>query len=353
MGLFKAKTRRINLALQGGGAHGAFTWGVLDRLLEDEFVEIDTISATSAGAVNAVALASGLEADGRQGARAKLTTIWEKIYKAGVPAFLRFNPLLAGITQMGNVASASMAQFEITKKQFAQVLSPYEFNPLGLNPLAAILKNNIDFARLRRGSKVELMISATEMATGRAHIFRRHEMTADMILASACLPSVHQAVRVGERYYWDGGFSANPDLLTVAREARCGDTVIVMLNPARCDDVPTGAQAIAAQVNRITFNQPLLRDIRLIEELRCTGLCPTALASGAQKRLLRHRFHLIEAAKYTARLSPQSKLKPDWDLFVHLFEAGRAETESWLGRHRADLGRRASVDLARTFLAPY
>ena len=159
-------------------------------------------------------------------------------------------------------------------------------------------------------------------------------------------------MRIGERYYWDGGFSANPDLVTVAREARSGDTLIVMLNPARCEELPTGTQAIAAQVNRITFNQPLLRDIHLIEALRGTGLCPKALASSEHKRLVRHRFHLIEAAKYTARLSPQSKLKPDWDLFVHLFDAGRAETESWLGRHRTDLGRRASVDLARKFLAP-
>src|SRR5204863_6392064 len=198
---------RVNLALQGGRAHGAFTWGVLDRLLEDEELKICWVSATSAGAVNAVALASGLLGGDRRAARAKLRSVWEAVHKAGVPDLLRLNPFLFGLSRAPQLAHV------------ASLWSPYEFNPLGFDPLRRLLTDAIDFAKLRESSPVELLIAATEVASGRARIFRGEEVTVDAVLASACLPALHHAVEIEGVAYWDGGFSANPDLRTVAMES--------------------------------------------------------------------------------------------------------------------------------------
>src|SRR3990170_2863007 len=209
---------RVNLALQGGGAHGAFTWGVLDRLLEDDQVQIGWISATSAGAVNAVALASGLLAGGQEGARQKLRHVWEAVHKAGVPDLLRLNPFLFGLSRAPQLA------------QMASLWSPYEFNPLGFDPLRRLLSESIDFEKLRKNSPIELLIAATEVATGRSRIFRRRELTVEAVLASSCLPTLHHAVEIDGVSYWDGGFSANPDIKTLAMESPVEDTLIVQLN---------------------------------------------------------------------------------------------------------------------------
>ena len=199
----------LNLALEGGGAHGAFTWGVLDRLLEDEMVDIAWISATSAGAVNAVALAAGLAQDGRTGARAKLRAVWEAVAKAGVPDLVRLNPWLASISRSNTLA------------QVASLFSPYDFNPLGFDPFRKLLEDHIDFGELRTTSGPQLLLAATDASTGRPRLFRRREITVEAVLASACLPTLHHAVSIDGRAYWDGGFSANPDLLTLgARESR-------------------------------------------------------------------------------------------------------------------------------------
>ena len=196
--------QKINLALQGGGAHGAFTWGVLDRLLEDQAIEIGWISATSAGAVNAVAVAAGLADGSRDAARANLRRVWEAVYNAGVPDLLRLNPFLYGLSR-----SSSMAQV-------ASLWSPYDFNPLGFDPLRRLLMETVDFDKLRAKSPVELLIAATEVATGKARLFRRAGITVDAVCASCCLPTLHHAVEIDGAAYWDGGFSANPDLVTLA-----------------------------------------------------------------------------------------------------------------------------------------
>jgi NTE family protein len=333
------RTRRLNLALEGGGAHGAFTWGVLDRLLEDEVLDVGWISATSAGAVNAVALAAGLVEGGRAGARARLRAVWEAVAKAGVPDLLRNNPWLAGISRSQALA------------QVASLFSPYDFNPLGFDPFRKLLEAHVDFAVLRTTRGPELLIAATDVATGRPHLFRRRELTVQSVLASACLPTIHHAVAVEGRAYWDGGFSANPDIVTLARESPVGDTLIVKLNPLRSDGVPTSAREISARINQITFNQPMLRDIEVIETVRAHARRWPRMAISADARLARHRFHLIEAGRFTSTLAPESKAKPDIELLTYLHGAGRSETEKWLARSRASIGRRATVDLARHFLS--
>ncbi len=328
---------RVNLALQGGGAHGAFTWGVLDRLLDEDSIDFGWVSATSAGAINAVAMAAGLADNGRAGAKAHLRGMWEAILKAGVPDFLRLNPFLFGLTRSFAAAHATM-------------WSPYDFNPLGFDPLRKLITETIDFEAVRAYGEIDLLIAATEVATGRPRLFRRRELTPDAVLASACLPTLHHAVEIEGVAYWDGGFSANPDIVTLACESPVADTLIVQLNPTVRPGLPTGAREIAGRVNSLTFNAPLRRDIDVI-------LAARELSRGGIRRKSRlsalagHRFHLIEGGRHTAALSPDSKMKPDLALFTRLHQAGREETEAWLERHGGAIGRRETVDLAAHFLA--
>jgi NTE family protein len=332
------RQQRLNLALEGGGAHGAFTWGVLDRLLEDETLDIAWISATSAGAVNAVALAAGLLGGGRPGARATLRAVWEAVAKAGVPDLVRLNPWLAGISRSNALA------------QVAQLFSPYDLNPLGFDPFRKLLEAHVDFGLLRTRPGPQLLIAATDVATGRPRLFRRRELTVEAVLASACLPMLHHAVTVDGQAYWDGGFTANPDLLTLGRESPVGDTLIVKLSTVDRDGVPTSAREIAGRINQITFMQPMLRDIEVIETVRrLTSRWMSGNAPG-DARLARHRFHLIEAGRFTGALPPESKGKPDIELLTYLHGAGRSETEKWLARHRGSVGRKETVDLAKHFL---
>jgi NTE family protein len=332
------RQQRLNLALEGGGAHGAFTWGVLDRLLEDETLDVAWISATSAGAVNAVALAAGLVEDGRNGARAKLRAVWEAVAKAGVPDLVRLNPWLAGISRSNALA------------QVAQLFSPYDFNPLGFDPLRKLLEDNIDFVGLRGSAGPELLIAATALSTGRPRLFRRKEMTVEAVLASACLPMLHHAVVIDGQAYWDGGFSANPDLLTLGRESPVADTLIVRLSAPDPNGAPMSAREIAGRVNQMTFMQPMLRDVEVIEAVRRHCSRWMRLRSTADARLASHRFHLLEAGRFTGALPPETKSKPDIELLTYLFTAGRGETEKWLARDRDSVGQKATVDLGAHFL---
>jgi NTE family protein len=324
--------------LEGGGAHGAFTWGVLDRLLEDETIDVGWISATSAGAVNAVALAAGLAEAGRAGARAKLRAVWEAVAKAGVSDLLRSNPWLAGISKSNAVA------------QMASLFSPYDFNPLNFDPFRKLLETHVDFALLRTSAGPELLIAATDVATGRPRLFRRAEMTVQSVLASACLPTIHHAVSIDGHAYWDGGFSANPDLVTLGRESPVGDTLIVKLNSIDKPGVPMTSREISARINQITFNQPMLRDVEVIETVRACSRWSRWM-NVPDARLARHRFHLIDAGRFTGALAPESKGKPDIELLTYLHGAGRSETEKWLARNLSSIGRRATVDFTKDFLA--
>jgi NTE family protein len=333
---------RLNLALQGGGAHGAFTWGVIDRLLEDEELNISWVSATSAGAVNAVAIASGLSEGGKTSARNKLRGVWEAVHKAGVPDLMRLNPFFYALSRTPQLA------------QMASLWSPYEFNPLGFDPLRRLLSESIDFAKLRTSSPIELLIAATEVASGRARIFRRHELTVEAVLASACLPTLHHAVEIDGVAYWDGGFSANPDIKTLAMESPVEDTLIVQLAPMvrTAAGSLTGVREISQHVNRLAFNAPLIREVELIETVRECWQGRIGGPRGKYAKLATHRFHLIEAGRYTSALSPESTMKPEWSMLNYLFGAGRDEADKWLGLHRASIGKRSTVDLKERFLTP-
>jgi NTE family protein len=332
--IFKRRYQ-INLALQGGGAHGAFTWGVLDRLLQDEAVDFGWMSATSAGAVNAVAVAAGLVEGGREGARQKLRDVWDAVQQAGVPDLLRLNPFLASMSRSGTLA------------HMASMFSPYDFNPLGFDPLRKLLETHIDFARLRATKGQELLIAATEIATGQSRLFRRHEITVDAVLASACLPSIHHAVEIEGRAYWDGGFSANPDFLTPAHESPIGDTLIVQLNAFAKLSKPTSARDIAGHINHLTFNQSYLAQIGQLELALETPTRWFRASGHRTHKLAQHRFHLIEAGRITGNLSDDSKGKPEQALLSYLHAAGINQAGKWLDRHREDIGRRDTAELVR------
>lgn len=329
------KRTELNLALQGGGAHGAFTWGVLDRLLEDDGLEFGWISGTSAGAVNAVALASGLAEGSRIKARENLFKVWQAVHKAGVPDLTRFNPFLYGLSRSQSLA------------QVASLWSPYEFNPLGFDPLRRILTEHVDFEALRSKPGVELLIATTHVPTGRARLFRRSELTLEAVLASACLPTVHHAVEIDGAAYWDGGFSANPDIVTLAVESPVADTLLVTLSPLVIDEHPMSVRDISNHATRLTFNAPLLRDVEVIMAVRETA--GSILPKGRLAPLARHRFHLIDASPVTATLSPESSIKPDWPMITYLHGAGRSSAETWLQTARPYIGRSETIDLGRHF----
>jgi len=326
----------INLALQGGGAHGAFTWGVLDRLLEDDKITFSWVSATSAGAVNAVALAAGLAEGSREKAREKLFKIWQAVDKAGVPDLTRFNPFLNGFVGSNQFTS-----------QMAAMWSPYEFNPLGFDPLRRLITEHVDFELIRAKSPVELLIAATHVPTGRARLFRHDEITVEAVLASACLPMLHHAVQIDGSAYWDGGFSANPDLVTVGSESPVGDTLLVMVAPRVIDTMPTTARDISNYTNRLTFNAPLQRDIEIITSVRETA--GTLMVKGRLAPLCRHRFHLIDGGQITAALAPETIMKPDWGVMTYLHGAGRDHADKWLATMRNHVGRYETIDLASHF----
>jgi len=336
---FIRRRKRLNLALQGGGAHGAFTWGVLDQLLGDDDIEPGWLSGTSAGAVNAIAVAHGLAHRDRALARSTLETIWRSVESSGVPDLLRLNPFLSGL------AAAA------TLPNLTGLMSPYAFNPLRFDPLREILERAIDFEAIRQNCPVEVLIAATDIGTGRARIFRRSEITADIVLASACLPTLHHAVEIEGRHYWDGGFSANPDLVTVAAESSVGDTLLVQLNPILSPGLPKSPRDIEDRVNTITFNQPLLRDIETIVLAREMKSGWLERKVGRLARLGQHRFHMIAAGAHTAGLASDTKAMPDNGLLTYLHGAGRIEAGRWIMRNKSKIGRSATIDLRATFLS--
>jgi NTE family protein len=335
----KSKTITINLALQGGGAHGAFTWGVLDRLLADETVNFGWIGGTSAGALNAVAVVAGLAEGGRDGARAKLQAVWDAVGKASAPDYLKLNPLLASMSRSGALA------------QMAQMFSPSELNPLGIDPLRTLITTHIDFDLIRRTPGPDLLIAATHVASGTARLFRRNELTVETVLASACLPTLQQAVEIDGQSYWDGGFSANPDLVTLAAESPVEDTLIVQLVPLVRSHKPTTARDIGGHVSHLAFNQPFLRELELIETIRRLAPRRRGLFGGGPEtrdsRIAAHRFHLIEAGRFTGSLSVESRGKPEGELVSYLQAAGAAEAGKWLDRCRTDIGERDTAEISQ------
>ena len=325
----------VDLALQGGGSHGAFTWGVLDRLLEEPWLRIEAISGTSAGAMNAAVLADGWTENGAAGARAALDGYWRRVSRAATLSPLQPSPYDRMLGRWTLDTSPAYMMMDL----MTRVLSPYDLNPLGLNPLRAILAESIDFSRLAR-SPIKLFVTATNVRTGRGHIFRNAEITADVLLASACLPTMFQAIEIDGESYWDGGYSGNPTITPLIRESDARDTILVQINPRERPDTPRSASEILNRLNEISFNSPLMKELRMIALLR--QVADPGTGEGAVWAEMRtHRI----MTDMLAEVGASSKVIADWEFLTMLQTEGRRAASEFLGLHADDLGKRSTADL--------
>jgi NTE family protein len=334
--------KHIDLALQGGGAHGAFTWGVLDALLEDGRLAFDAISGTSAGAMNAVVLADGLSRGGPERAREQLHTFWRSISREGGPLGAADDVLdrLLGFWQMPSFSPFTYFQ------RFTGFVSPYAINPLNINPLKDLIARLVDFDAVRACAEPRLFISATNVRNGKIRVFTGADVTAEAIAASACLPYLFQAVEIGDEAYWDGGYMGNPALFPFFDGGGAQDILLVQINPVERTEVPRTATAIVERVSEITFNASLLREFRAIDFVN-RMLAEKRLDP---KRYRHNRLHRIDAGTALAHHSASSKLDTSWRFFEELRDAGREAARGWLAAHFDDIGVKATLDLRREFM---
>lgn len=325
----------VDLGLQGGGSHGAFTWGVLDRLLEEPWLRIDGISGTSAGAMNAAVLVSGYAARGAQGARDALAEFWHRVGVAATLSPFRRSPLDMLLGRW----SLDFSPVYIAMDLAGRVFSPYDLNPAGTNPLTAILDSTIDFGRLKE-APIKLFVTATNVHTGKGRVFRNAEITPSVLLASACLPTMFQAVDIDGESYWDGGYSGNPTITPLVRECRSQDTILVQINPIERKETPRSARAILNRLNEVAFNSVLLKELRLMALLRQVSepTSPEIAMLGAM------RIHRI-ASDTLAELGSSSKLNAETAFLTMLCDEGRRAAEQFLAAHGDDLGMRSTFDL--------
>ena len=335
----KAEEKKpINIALQGGGSHGAFSWGVLDRLLEDGRLDIKAVSGTSAGAMNAVALADGWMRGGAEGARAKLDDFWRAVSRKG-----RFSPVQRSPWDMlwGNWSIENTPGY-VWFDTMSRVLSPYVANPLNLNPLRDVVAEEIDFANARACKDIDLFISATNVETGQLRVFSDGEIDLDTVMASACLPQIFQAVEIKGVPYWDGGYGGNPAIYPFFKANDTDDVLLVQINPVIREQTPKTANEIQNRIDEITFNAGLLREFRaiaFIKELIAAGRLP----HGEFHDIRMHRIDADEAFK---NLSASSKVNAEWAFLEYLRDLGRTAASDWLEDNFDSVGKRATLDLS-------
>jgi NTE family protein len=330
-----AGTKTVNLALQGGGTHGAFTWGVLDRLLEDERIEFEGISATSAGAVNAVVMADGLARGGRAGAKEALKNFWHKLSDGSShglfqPSFLdRISPQRGLDHSPGFLFAESLTFY----------LSPYQLNPFNYNPLKKLLSDSVDFECVRRKSSLKLFICATDVRTAKVKVFDKEALRAEHVLASTCLPMLMQSVEIDGEFYWDGGYAGNPAIFPLVYQCESRDILVVHITPAERKDVPKTSLAIMNRMQEISFNTALIR------EMRAVAFVNKRIEEGKITDGKEMLVHIIEAEDLVRQFTASSRLNSDWDFLTELFKNGRDRADAWLKDNFDRLGVESSVDL--------
>ena len=338
------RQKTLNLALQGGGSHGAFTWGVLDRLLEDGRIKIDGICGTSAGAMNAIVCAYGNMQGGPDKARELLQDFWRKVSAAGE----RFSPLRNSPFDAffnDTVRNASYAMFETVTR----ALSPYQLNPLNFNPLREVLEDVVKFEELKTCKEMRVFVCATNVRTGKPKVFHNHEVTADAVLASACLPTLFQAVDIDGEHSWDGGYVGNPPIYPLIYETSTNDVLVVHINPFDVPKLPRTAGDIMDRINEISFNSSLVSEMRAIafvQKLITDGWIKDEFRS----QLRDMRMHAIRADQDLAHLGLESKLDPGWKHLGSLRDLGRARAGEWLETNFDALGKRSTIDIRADYL---
>jgi NTE family protein len=338
--------KTVSLALQGGGSHGAFQWGVLDRLLEDNRLDIRAVTASSAGAMNAAALIGGLATGGADGARARLDLLWREVNLSGGRNVFGDSSIWSAALTPGWLKDTSLWR---SAENAAMSMSPYQFNPFNLNPLKRVLDTAIDFEAVR-ASPIRLFVAATAVKQGRARLFENAEITDQVLLASACLPHLFQAVEIEGEPYWDGGYLANPALWPLFYADTPDDILLLPLNPFGREEAPRAAGEIMDRLNEIVFNAPL------VAELRAVAFVQDLIADGRLKRTGEDRYrallmHAIEPGPWLGALSLSSKFNTEWTFLNDLKARGRKAAEAWLDQCFAEVGVRSSVDIRARFLA--
>ena len=340
---FSSQVRTINLALQGGGAHGAFTWGVLDRLLEQKDLAFEGLCATSAGAMNAAVFAYGLAVDGREGARKALTAYWKRVSDAA-----KLGPLQPSlIDRMLGDHKLTWSPVFALMGLVTRVLSPYGFNPSDYNPLRDVVEQSIDFDVLKSPDcPVKLFLSATNVRTGKMKVFAGREISVSAVMASACLPTMFHAVEIDGEAYWDGGYMGNPALFPLIYNCKSTDIVIVHINPLFRKEIPRAAGDILNRINEISFNSSLMREMRAVSFV-------TRLVT--QNRIVNEELphvliHSISDDEFMGALSSTSKYNADWDFLVFLRDQGRKCAGDWLAKNFVKLGVESSVDIDKIYL---
>ncbi|HST44827.1 MAG TPA: patatin-like phospholipase family protein [Luteimonas sp.] len=333
--------KTIDLALQGGGSHGALTWGVLDCLLSDPRIDIACISGTSAGAMNAVVMADGLQRGGRDGAREALARFWKAVAESA-----RFSPVQRSLwDRLGGQWSLDGNPAYLFFEQLTRQFSPYELNPLDINPLRDLVAREVDFDSVNGCTALKVFVTATNVRTGRARAFSQPELGVDAVMASACLPSVFKAVEIDGEAYWDGGYIGNPALYPLVENTATRDLVIVQINPMVRDELPRSGREIINRLNEITFNASLIKELRSIELLH-----RLIEAEGLDSERYRALFvHIIHADQELKGLDASSKSNAEWAYLEHLKERGSLWAQAFLDRHYDDIGARSSFDLGSLF----
>jgi NTE family protein len=333
--------KRINLALQGGGAHGAFTWGVLERLMSDDRLFIDGLSGTSAGAMNAVVFTDGFVRGRQKGAIEALNNFWRRVSE-GALIPMAMSKVLAPLHVGWNMDDT--LGFHVLDA-VTRLFSPYQLNPLDLHPLRDILIELVDFEGLRRRHDIKLFVAATNVRTGKLKVFRTPELSVEALLASACLPVMFRAVEIGGESYWDGGYLANPPISPLINECVSKDVAIIQINPMNRPEVPTMAREILNRINEISFNSSLMREMNGIATV-------SRLIEQGQANLpgfASVNFHLIQAEDAMSTLGSSSKFNADWNFLSYLHELGLETADRWLAEHFDQIGERSTLDMISTY----
>lgn len=333
------KKKQLNLALQGGGAHGAYTWGILDRLLEVDKYEIVGVSATSAGSMNAIVLAQGLVSGGHHKARELLRSFWFSISEAGKNLGMLNRTFLDYWLEPYLKAPLSFYWFS----HIMGVLSPYQFNPWNLHPIHDILSKQIDFEKINHQSKIKLFICATNVRNGKIEIFKQPNLSVESILASACLPKLFQAVEINNEYYWDGGYIGNPAIFPLIYETDVYDVLILNIVPIERDLVPYDVIGIDTRIREVSFNSSLMRELRAINFV--TKLIDEDWIKEEYKaKLKRLHIHCIEADKDLLQFPYSSVYIPDWEFLSLLFELGRKAADKWIKEDDQHIGKQSTIN---------
>jgi len=336
------KPKIINLALQGGGVHASFSWGVLDRLLDEEHLSVEAICGTGAGAINATLLAYGMQTGGRANAKLLLESFWRKV--STLANLTSLKPSL--MDRFLNNKNLDFSPNFMFLDYITKLLSPYQYNLFDINPLRDIITDLIDFENLRKNCPTKLFINATNVKTGKIKIFEQHELTLNMLLASSCLPLFYKAVEINGEFYWDGGYSGNPALFPIFYNCQSSDIVIVQINPFNVEEVPTSAQDIIDRVNEISFNSTLMREIRSIAFIKKL-IDEKKLDSNQYKDIL---VHLIGSEEIMTSLGTSSKMNADWEFLTYLRDMGRQAADDWLEKNYDKIGVEPTIDIRKLFL---